>query len=527
MKRRTFLTISAGAAVAAPFIFTKKSSVWAAASSPLVVSYHPNACTWGGTAAGTGVHPFSVDQAIVNQLVDATVMRLTGKTTVGEAWLSLFTAKGISVSAATKVGIKINNATDMGSSKFTSSMNPYGAKVATVNAIVAGLVQMLSGTFPIENITVFDKFMYTWSNVPSDPAYPNYPPANNADNVKLVLQGFPSSTVMPYKVSGTGKATIMLADPAALGTTPVTFNAGNGAKTVPQKIFPVVIQQNAMINVSVPKVNVGAGVTASLKNTYGCVDQCVTTHGSTTAEIAAAPTITLCVPSVYKNVDAHTPCVLNVLDAIAGDYDGQAFAGPAFFKKAIAMSTDPVTLDYYAVQIVNEARRANRLSNIDTPPTTANYTTVVTGSQFPGTVNADGFINAHYLAWAASSTFGLGNMNNDNMVFTDLTSVSGPGVLAPLDRVQGRPMDLSRSPAGWALNVVFDNSGRTHRAESRILDLFGREVRSFKTLTTRQPRATLAWDGRNYSGITAPAGVYTWETRIDGHVYTQAIQHTR
>jgi hypothetical protein len=509
MKRRKFLSVSAGVVAAAPFVFARKSSVWAAGASPLAVAYHPNACTWGGSASGVGVYPFSVDQAIVNNLVDNCVLKLTGKSTIGEAWQALFTTRGLTVSNTTKIGIKFNNAWDTGISKFTNSMCPYGPRVATVNAIISGLVQMLNGTFPIVNITVFDKAVY--SN----------------ENAKLVLQGFPSSSATPYLVSGAGKATMMMADPANLGTTPITFNAGTATKNVPQKVLPVVVQQNALINVSVPKVNIGAGVTAALKNFYGTTDNCGLTHGSTTGEIANAPTITQCVPSIYKNIDGIAKCVVNVLDGIAGNYDSQAFAGPAFFKKVIAMSTDPVTLDYYAVQIVNEARRANRLSNIGTPPTSADYTTIQPQTQFPGTINADGYINAHYLAWAASSSYNLGNMNNDNTIYTDLTAIDLPGALSSLDFPQGRPLDLVRLSSGWSLNVLFDNSGRRHTVESRIVDLTGSEIRAFAMVSTRQQKATIAWDAKSSNGGYVPSGIYTWETRIDGRVYTQVVQHTR
>jgi hypothetical protein len=505
MRRRSFLRIGAGAA-AAPLFAPRRLLAASQADSPITIAYHSQATTWSGRADGVGVGTFSVNASAVNTMVDQAIMAYTGQSTVGAAWQSLFTRRGISVSTATKVGIKINNAYDRSVSGYTNTRCPYGPRVETVNAIAAGLTRMLGGTFPIENITAFDKWVYYFE------------PAPDSDTTKMVLAGFPAYAFSPYDVSGAGRYRAVLVDPRQPSNDAADRFTCGVTSTVQQRMLPIVPAQTAWIDLCLPKVNIGAGVTGCMKNTYGMTDNCNATHDPA----GSTPGIHDCVPAFYKAIDGRRPCVLNILDGLAGNYDEQAFGGPSFIANEIAMCTDPVALDVYTTSLVNAARRANRLHDIEIPPTTADRYTLQSGASYPGTLNVDGYPNVHSLAIAAAAPHSLGNLTYvANRL--DVTGVAGDS-MPPLDRAQGRPGAVVRTSSGFRLEVALDRSGREHTIHGRILSLDGREVRSFATHRISGNTASQDWDCRTHAGSVVSAGAYCWELTVDGRTFTQPVQ---
>jgi len=262
MKRRDFIRFGAGAVAVAPVILKKNGTLWAGTGSPIFVATHPQASSrTGGTASGYN-WDYSVNQANVNLMVDTAVMAMTAAGSVGAAWEAVFQHTGITLSTSTKVGIKINNAWSRSMSNYTETGQncPYGPRVETVNAVIAGLTQMLGG-FPIGNITVYD--------------------VDGGDGAaecrsKMLQQGFPpSSSGTAYVYSSTYKAYIVDRGPSGNHSS-LTFNAGPGrnGSYSPQTILKIVADQEARINVAIPKVNVGAGVTGCMKNLYGMTHNC-------------------------------------------------------------------------------------------------------------------------------------------------------------------------------------------------------------------------------------------------------------
>lgn len=510
MKRRQFLKAGVGAG-AVPLLAPRALLARGSADATVTAVHHPDASTYSGRDDGLGLWDYSVNAALAAQMVDQAVLNYTGAATVGEAWEALLAARGITVTTATKIGLKFNNSWDMGVSGYSDRACPYAPRVETVNAIASGLTQMLGGTFPIENITAFDKRVYNYTG--------NYDP----EGTKLQLQGFPAAGI-PYDSNGAGMYRTTLEDTSHTTGEPGDWFDCGVTRMVTQKILQLLLDQDAFINIPMPKVNVGSGTTACMKNTYGLTHDCGLTHDPITGT-NAAPGTADCIPVFYKSIDARVPCVLNVLDALAGNYDEQAYGGPSFMPNIVAVSTDPVALDVYATELINGARRANGWHDIQVPPTTADrYAFPSTAAYaYPGTVNEDGYPNAHYLAVAAEE-HAVGSLTY-TLDYDDLSGRVAPSRMPAMNVPQSRLLQLRRTRSAWELGVLTDRSGRTHTMESRIVDLHGRTVRALPAMRVLGPRTVLSWDGRDDNGHAAGHGTYCWEVRTDGRQFTTAVHH--
>jgi hypothetical protein len=145
LSRRSFLKNSAVAAIvsASPSI---AQSVFSAQPVPFTPGPGNK---WPGRvavnfnkAAVTGIVP---DEKVINDMVDASIILLTGKSTVGEAWKEIFPA---SLSLQSKIAIKIPLL-----NPGLAAPHPF-----SVMAIVKGLQAMIvdGSNFPAANITIYD-----------------------------------------------------------------------------------------------------------------------------------------------------------------------------------------------------------------------------------------------------------------------------------------------------------------------------------------------------------------------------------
>ncbi len=495
MKRRDFLATCGGAVLSAPMIFSK-SRAFAQTLSTISIAKHGLA----STTSGSTPNMVSMRWA-VNMIVDKMILQMTGATTVARAWESLFPG----LTTQSKIAIKVNHSYDIYNNynaKQTPRTCPWGQKAVISEAIIGGLTQMLGGTFPIENITVFDKQVDA------------YVSTNNfalSAAIGMTWQGYPGSMTdvetAGYSVSGPGLYNVVLVNhwnPDVIAGMP-TFDAGT-SQLVTQVVLPPIKNSNYWINVAIPKDHSGAqgaGYTGMLKNCYGATNNCGGTHprGNTTL-------IHECIPDFYTALTAITPCVLNFLDALAGVLDGGPGFGPGFYPNTVACSTDPLTMEYYGLELVNAARRNAGYHDIG----------VISGR------NQDNHPNAYSLTLAQGPKYSLGNYNAGNRISADLSAgIKGPQPMASLDAAHGRIDALMRAGAGWRLHLSLDASGRTHTVQSSILDVRGRVVRSLGDVRTPLSSADLSWDGSNNRGGTVAPGIYTWQVRIDGRVSHQSV----
>lgn len=511
MRRRNFLKLGAGSLISAPAILPGRTFARPRAASPIAVAHHPAASLLQATPTTYEdrylvdvVERFAVDDGIVGEMVDLAIMKIARKETVAGAWESLFPAGQLDRN--TRIAIKINHSYGVGPEDMNLNGGwllkpcPIGPKPAVVDGVVDGLCQMLDGTFPLENIVVFDATAWLGST-------------------KMAVQGFPaSSSFHSYDVPATeANPRYVLYDRNQTPHDAPSFEAGVKGNYVTQRIVPMFYESDFVINIGVPKVHQAAGLTGCFKNMYGCTHYCMDTHGS--GIDSGAPGVTNCIPTFYQALNEVSPTVINIYDALAGIYDGSAaHYGRYFQPNVIAAAHDPVALDSYGLHLVNEARTANGLHAL-ADHDTGERTDTPTGpwSLWPGSYNEDNYINADFLTIAAQE-LSLGNLGY-SLEPTREVGVARPSTEAPRSRLDR----IMRSPGGWRIVVSTDNSGRLHTVHSRIVDLKGAEVKSFRTVRTRSLRTAVAWDGRGNSGVRVPAGLYSWEIRVDGRLRARTV----
>ncbi|MFC2126106.1 DUF362 domain-containing protein, partial [Bacteroidota bacterium] len=379
---------------------------------------------------------------------------------------------------------------------------PFGAKAAVTEAITTGLTQMLGGTFPIENITIYD---LGHAIIPgrANAIFQGYRPviANENGIYKSTGSGMPVlhwinrrvDTEIPEDAPG------FIAAPDF----PTEYQA-------PQRIVPAVYENDFMINVAVAKDHRSAGITGVMKNTYGCTDNCYATHGDEwmNPDTPFAGT-RICGSTFYKNIEKHSPSILNVLDALAGLYDGGPLAGRVFEGNIIAVSKDPVAIDTYLLNMINKARIKN------------NYPVL---SSEDGRAE-DGHPNASFLG-IAEKVHELGNKSMDRLHAINQTNQMIETVLPSLEKPQSRIGNVNVSGNGLQLDVFMDKSGRDHRIESFIQDEKGLIVRNLKSTTTQTSKAEIYWDLKNEEKQTLEKGLYSWFVKLDGIIHTRTIDTT-
>jgi len=140
ISRRCFLA-SGGTAAA---ILAGGGKVRAAprAPSPVYSAYHEQMVS--------GSTPDTVQYQWVRAGVDACLKAMTGQASAGDAWESLFAGIG----TQSKVAIKVNC--------LNTDVHP---QFATVRALVESMTEMLGGTFPAGNISLFDNNLWTTGKV--------------------------------------------------------------------------------------------------------------------------------------------------------------------------------------------------------------------------------------------------------------------------------------------------------------------------------------------------------------------------
>ncbi len=511
MKRRKFLKYGVGSLLTAPLILKAYPNVYTDNYASPIVSVFDELAT---SLSFTNGKVLNYDGVIVDKIishdiinsrvakmVDAAVMKITSASSVGKAWESLF-PKG-HPNPSTKIGIKLNFSygdwkADKGND-WSKIYCPFGPKAAVTNAIVAGLCQMMDGTFPIENITLIER-MYSVGLRKYYPLVQGYRPVLE-DNNGLFKDRRPGAFGMHW---------IYAASPLELPPEAPKFIAApnyTGEYQAPQRIFSAIYESDFLINYAIAKDHRAAGITGIMKNNYGCTDNPMGTHGSEWRNPDSPYAGTrLCVPVFHKNINMHAPSILNILDALTGVYEGGPLSGKVFHANTIAVSKDAVALDSYLLDMLNVARKKEGLSTL----LTADGTT------------QDGHPNAPFLRIAAEN-HELGSMSQKNIQRINLSSESSEYVLPTLQKNQSLISESRKMSSGYNVQVFLDNSKRDHTIESRIENSRGRIIKSFSTMKVKSSQAELSWDHKNDEKSTVKEGIYIWYVTVDGILHTSTI----
>jgi len=268
-------------------------------------------CFHDGATSGS-----TINESVVQMMVDESIMALAGIRNVGEAWKTVFPG----ITDTSIIGIKVNC---INSSHKT---NP-----AVVNCICNGLAQMNVGTlFKKNNIIVWDR-----------------------TNGELTACGYTK-----YTGSDPGTARCFGTNESGYGyDNDVTFNV-NGSTQHPSKILSQTVDY--LIDAAVLRTHGSGVVTLNMKNHYGSVNNPGGLHSS-----GCSPAI----PSLMQQIrDLITPNNIQKLffiDGLFGMYSGGPGGSPDFNPKLILMSKDPVACDKQGQNVINVERESHSLPALD------------------------------------------------------------------------------------------------------------------------------------------------------------------
>lgn len=509
MKRRTFLRSSSQAVLAGSMIYSTPHFLFHGSMGSPLVSVYDHKASMLSTAPGKVpnddrvivdlINGFSVDRTRVSNMMDTAVKQLTGRQSVGKAWEALFPEGKLSEKTTISVKINLSYGEHTEENNWDKTMCPFGPKVALSDAIVHGLSQMLDGNFPVENITVFDT-IYSGGTRKNYPVVQGYRPVDS--DAKEFYIDRPIGTYGIHWVNPRNKGEVP--EDAPEFTAAPDYAEPYQAH---QRIKPPVYENDFMINVAIAKDHREAGVTGVMKNNYGCTDNPVGTHGSTWRRLDSPyPGTRLCVPVFYKSLNEVTPCILNIMDALVGLYHGGPLAGKVFHTNTLTVSKDPVAMDTYLLNLVNEHRKMNGYAAITTED----------GK------NEDGHLNASFLR-ISTERHEIGDARQNNIDTYDLSQQSAIYDLPVLDRSQSRVSDVMMRRDGMYMQLSMDNSGRKHMIESWVEGLDRTVVKKIKVKPTFGNQLELHWKPHLNRKKREVNPRYVWHTVIDGYRHSRIV----
>lgn len=261
----------------------------------------------------------SIDESVVQIMMDESIKTLTGINDVGEAWKSLF--PGITESSV--IGIKVN-----------CINQALPGHPIVVNCIVNGLTQMVvgAGNFMRNNVIIWDRTDYELNLC-------GY----------TIYDGSDADTVRCFGTSHSGE----YYDSAS----PLTVA---GYTILPSSILSQ--RCDFLIDCAAFKNHDRAQVTLCMKNHYGSINHPGSLHGG-----YCSPGIPSLNQQIRDVITPHSIQKIFILDALFGSIrygpGGSADCNP----KKLLMSFDPVACDYRGWQLINEERLAHGWGQIAWP----------------------------------------------------------------------------------------------------------------------------------------------------------------
>jgi uncharacterized protein (DUF362 family) len=311
VSRRDFLkSVGAGALglVAGPKLLSAFDGRFPRADASDVVQCFHEGATSGGT----------INEPVVQTMVDESIMALAGIRDVGEAWKTIFPG----ITDASIIGIKVNCA---------SPQTP--STPAVVRCICNGLAQMDVGgsLFKKNNIIAWER-----------------------TNYELTAAGF-------TRYTGADPDTVRCfgTNEAGYGfDSEITLDV-NGSSQNPSKILSKTVDY--LISAPVLKTHASSAVTLNLKNHYGSV------HNASGLQHTSG--CSPAIPSLNQQIrDVITPNGIQKLflvDGLFGMYSGGPSGPPNFNPRLLLMSKDPVACDKQGQNVINAERALHSLAPLD------------------------------------------------------------------------------------------------------------------------------------------------------------------
>jgi len=280
-------------------------------ASDVIQCFHENATT-GAT----------INESVVQIMMDESIRTLTGINNVGEAWKSIF--PGITENSI--ISIKVN------------AINEYlTTHPKFVDCIINGLVQMPFGgpNFPRNNVIIWDR----------------------TDN-ELVEGGY---TI--YDGSDPNTARCFGTNHSGVGynyTTP--FNV-DGVTSYPSRILTDMTDY--LINAAVLKDHNGATVTLTMKNHYGSVNNPGSLHNG--ASYTCNPDIPALNQQIRDVIVPNNIQKIFIIDGLFAKVNWGPSGPPNCIPNKLLMSFDTVACDWQGQVLINELRTALQYPTISAP----------------------------------------------------------------------------------------------------------------------------------------------------------------
>lgn len=253
----------------------------------------------------------SIDAAVVQEMVDGALSSLAGD--IENPWSVLLP----DYKAGMRIGLKVNG------------LNPHlGTHAEVVSAVINSLATHLNVN-PAEQVLVWEMYLDYMTRLPGY--------SSEAFGGAKIVGTLNSSTAQ-----GGGGGPGYRQDPCA--NIPGLFSSSPRLSTI------LVDETDLTINMPVLKTHAAvSGVTGALKNSYGMIDTPSSYHIPFTAEA---------LPAIYGMAPIRQSIRLTILDGLQAVINGQTSDFPNDLPKTLLMSRDPVALDAYVVDFINQRRAA-------------------------------------------------------------------------------------------------------------------------------------------------------------------------
>jgi hypothetical protein len=481
LSRRSFLkgSAAAGAAVAvsgglAENVLASSPEMKPGAGNKwpgrVAINFNKNALSITGTSPD---FIQTLNEDIIRKMVDDTIKLLTGISSIGDAWKSIFPN---SLTIESKIAIKVNTLND----------GPSAPHWASVKAITDGLVKMdFNGApFPGANITIFEG------------------PGNNLD-------------AAGYNSTNFGTAIKISDDKTNLAA------GGDGALN--NRTYAKTLQEaNFLINVFSPRGHMintcSSTFTLGFKSHFGTYSSPMGLHGNGETSAAATnlrdincvgpvynKTVLSVCSAIYANWEGHGPTggpddyskYANSIDPSISYLGEGSFRGPT----TIMMSTDPVAIEVQTIKMM----RINNSSTSTPFPKTKVATSGYKTADLPPYVRASGGVTG-----ALSGTaYNIGQIDEAKM---EIRRILNDIVIAERPQASGAKSGaaISASPIKGHNSTFIEfklphRSG--HEAQLTIYDMKGALVFRHSQKASGALNH-FSWDNKDASGKQVGFGNY-------------------
>lgn len=167
------------------------------------------------------------------------------------------------------------------------------------------------------------------------------------DELKTVGQYQKGDFLQGAQLLGTVKSTTDSAGPGYSDKTYLTLQG-----SVPRLSRILTEMTDVTINCPVLKVHGQTGITAALKNVFGIID----CPGSFHTDPAKGQDMQQALPAIYNIPAIRQSIKLTIVDGLRAVTNGDTASPTNSIPGRLLASTDPLALDYYALDLINEIR---------------------------------------------------------------------------------------------------------------------------------------------------------------------------